>query len=83
MLGFVEPVTVSFDNLRIGQIGPRIAHLRTVILTLSPNRSLSVEIVRTAPSAPDDPSALAYFIATYPGSAWAPHVKEAILSGVD
>ena len=71
MLGFVEPVTVSFDNLRIGQIGPRVAHLRIVSVSLNPNRSLSVDVVRTASSGPDDPSALAYFAAAYPGSAWA------------
>lgn len=83
MLGFVEPVTVSFDNLRIGQIGPRVAHLRTVIVTLNPNRTLSVEIVRASASAPDDPSALAYFVSAFPSSEWTPHVEEVILSGLD
>lgn len=83
MLGFVEPVAVSFDNLRIGQIGPRVAHLRTLIVTLNPDRTLSVEIVRSTATAPDDPSALAYFLEVYAHSAWAPHVEEAVLSGLD
>lgn len=83
MLGFVEPVAVSFDNLRIGTIGPRVAHLRTIILTLHADRSLTVNIVRTPESAAEEPSALEYFVAAFPESAWTEHVREVILSGLD
>src|SRR5690606_15885001 len=83
MLGFEEPVSVTFNNLRVGQIAPRVAHLRTLILTLHLDRTLSVELVRSAPSAPDDPSALEHFVAAYPDSGWTPHVQEAILAGLD
>ena len=83
MLGFTEPVSVTFDNLRIGQVGPRVAHLRTLILTLHSDRSLSVELVRYAASAADEPSALVHFVTEYPRSAWASHVEEVILSGLD
>lgn len=83
MLGFVDPVSVTFDNLRVGQIGPRVAHLRTLILTLHSDRSLSVDLVRFSATAPDEPSALVHFVTQYPESGWASHVQEVVLSGLD
>lgn len=83
MLGFTEPVSVTFDNLRVGQIGPRVAHLRTLILTLHSDRTLSVELVRFAPSAPDEPSALAHFVTAFPHSGWTSYIQEVIRAGID
>src|SRR5690606_2464355 len=83
MLGFSEPVTVSFDNLRVGLNGPRVSHLRTLIITLHSDRSLSVEVVKQAPFGEGEPSALEHFVHSFGASQWAEHVQEVIRSGMD
>gem|GEM_PF-3246428 len=79
MFGYDRPVAISFQNLEVGQIAPRVAYMGIVEVTLEPDGILTVEVRRPQGSDAADLSSLDHFARTYPASRWTPFVREAML----
>ena len=78
MFGYVQPVAITFQHLEVGQIAPRVAYAGTIEVTLESDGRLTVDVRRPTGEGAAARSSLEHFVEAFPGSAWTPHVQEAI-----
>lgn len=76
MLGIDDPVELSFVDLFVGRQAPRVANLETLIITLTSEHAVQIDIVNAEQLHPDEPSPSNHFINTFPSSGWSEFVKE-------
>lgn len=80
VFGFEGPVVVTFDNLQANRVGTRVSDLKTVVLTLHADRTLSVDVVESLPSEAPGMTTLERFLSLYPNSGWADDVQDALMT---